>query len=127
MAASVVLIFYLWLLYSILAALPADIYSLNKLRELFTLIPADTAQVLVLDYNSLTALEGVCALAKLERLSAAHNALAALPSDIGSLKRLRQLNVSSNQLAALPIALGRCESLEQIDAADNRLQVCSRD
>lgn len=77
-----------------------------------------------MDYNALTALEGICALARLERLSAAHNSLTALPADIGSLKRLRELNVSSNQLAALPSALGRCESLEQVDAADNRIKVC---
>jgi hypothetical protein len=77
----------------------------------------------VLDHNALTALEGVGALARLERLSASRNALAALPGGIGKLRRLRELNVAGNRLAALPGALGRCESLELLDAADNCLRV----
>jgi len=77
----------------------------------------------VLDHNALTALDGVGALARLERLSASRNALAALPGDIGKLRRLRELNVAGNVLAALPGGLGRCESLELLDAADNSLRV----
>ncbi len=77
----------------------------------------------MLDHNALTALDGVGALARLERLSASRNALAALPGDIGKLRRLRELNVAGNRLAALPGGLGRCESLELLDAADNSLRV----
>ena len=77
----------------------------------------------MLDHNCLSALEVVCALPRLEKLSAAHNAIAALPAEIGRLKKLRELNVASNQLAALPDALGACESLELVDAADNRISV----
>lgn len=84
---------------------------------------APAAQVLVLDHNRLSALDVVCALPRLEKLSAAHNALGALPAGVHHLRKLRELNVASNQLAALPDALGACESLELIDAADNRIQV----
>lgn len=88
-----------------------------------SLIRATAAQVLVLDHNCLGALDVVCALPRLEKLSAAHNSLAALPAGMHHLRKLRELNVASNQLAALPDALGACESLELIDAADNRIQV----
>ena len=78
----------------------------------------------MLDHNCLSVLDAACALPRLEKLSAAHNALAALPAEVHRLKKLRELNVASNQLAALPDALGACESLELVDAADNRISVC---
>ncbi|KAK9846651.1 hypothetical protein WJX81_008424 [Elliptochloris bilobata] len=117
-----------------LAALPPALASLTGLARLIlphnalrALPPQLTAlsnlKVLVLDYNKLSALEGVCALPRLEKVSATHNALAALPAGVGRLKRLRELNVASNQLTALPDGLGACESLELVDAADNRISV----
>jgi Leucine-rich repeat (LRR) protein len=88
----------------------------NKLAELppVTLRLA-ALKVLVLDGNLLAAL------ARLERLSAAGNRLAALPESLP--ESLRALCVSRNSLRALPERLGACcPLLEELDAADNDLR-----
>ena len=75
-----------------------------------------------LSFNSLTSIDAVpraCPL--LQRLSVAHNTLAALPS-LASLTSLRRLDVSSNRLRSLDGAAG-CPELVELLAASNCLRL----
>lgn len=69
----------------------------------------------------------VCFLFRLEVLHLQHNAITALPTEIGMLKGLRQLSLHHNHLTALPAGLGdlgRC--LEDLELNDNDLQYLPR-
>lgn len=83
-----------------------------------------TTQVLILDSNRLAELpEEIGSLTKLERLTAAQNALAALPGSFTALKSLAVLRLSKNKFSSIPEHLNACTALEEIDFSDTYLQV----
>lgn len=57
----------------------------------------------------------------LRRLYVPHNALHALPENIGEMCALEELDVSDNRLHALPVGIGGCTNLRRLAAAGNRL------
>eukprot|EP00698_Gefionella_okellyi_P006196 TRINITY_DN15609_c0_g1_i1.p1 TRINITY_DN15609_c0_g1~~TRINITY_DN15609_c0_g1_i1.p1 ORF type:complete len:470 (+),score=141.67 TRINITY_DN15609_c0_g1_i1:61-1410(+) len=58
----------------------------------------------------------------LTSLTLAHNALTALPEEIGALVKLKQLLLEENQLIALPESMGKLAALEVFNVAGNQLQ-----
>ena len=96
----------------------ANLATINE--SLFASVPALTS--LVLDHNQFASLPPLGALAHLEHLSCASNALTHLPDSIGSLRTLRCLDVQSNNLRALPMSLWHCENLGALNASSNLLE-----
>ncbi|TGE25148.1 protein kinase [Hymenobacter aquaticus] len=115
-----------------LAALPADLPRLSKLRILFcsdnrfTEVPAVLGQCRQLRMvgfkaNQIRTLPGAALPPQLRWLILTDNQLQELPAEIGECRQLQKLMLAGNQLTALPETLRHCTSLELLRLAANRL------
>ncbi|MCI1187281.1 leucine-rich repeat-containing serine/threonine-protein kinase [Hymenobacter sp. DH14] len=115
-----------------LAALPADLPRLHRLRVLFcsdnqfTEVPAVLGQCPALEMvgfkaNRIRTLPGAALPPALRWLILTDNQLAELPAEIGHCPQLQKLMLAGNQLTALPETLANCTNLELLRIAANRL------
>ena len=56
------------------------------------------------------------------QLSALHNDVIELPSEIGKLKKSTRLNIPQNKLAELPIEIGKLNNLRVLNVRENQLK-----
>ncbi|MFI5910511.1 COR domain-containing protein [Dactylosporangium sp. NPDC051541] len=116
-----------------LATLPAKLFTLRHLRELYlqdnalSELPPEIGEltglrVLYLQGNHLTALPPeIGRLKHLRRLYLQGNRVRELPAEIGELRELETLLVQRNELTSLPAEIGALESLRALDVQSNRL------
>ncbi|MCB2377981.1 leucine-rich repeat-containing serine/threonine-protein kinase [Hymenobacter sp. BT635] len=115
-----------------LAALPADLPRLHRLRILFcsdnrfTEVPEVLGQCEQLSMvgfkaNQIHTLPGAALPRHLRWLILTDNQLRELPPEIGQCARLQKLMLAGNQLTSLPETLRHCTSLELLRLAANRL------
>ena len=116
-----------------LRSLPASIWTLSNLKELylsdhqFTSLPPEirglrSLRELWFSRNQLTELPAeIGQLIELKRLYLNGNQLTSLPPEIGLLRSLEQLDLDNNQLRFLPARIGRLTSLRVLRLEKNRL------
>ena len=115
-----------------LAALPADLPRLRKLRVLFcsdnhfTAVPEVLGQCPLLSMigfkaNRIRTLPAAALPPQLRWLILTDNQLAEVPPEIGNCQYLEKLMLAGNQLTALPDSLARCHNLGLLRIAANQL------
>lgn len=115
-----------------LAALPADLPRLRKLRIIFcsdnqfTTLPAVLGQCPALSMigfkaNRIQTLPATALPSGLRWLILTDNQLESLPPEIGNCPHLQKLMLAGNQLTELPETLARCTNLELLRIAANQL------